>query len=124
MNAQDLKKAIITKYGSMTRFCRLAGLQSSDMYTRINHANVPDHYLQEIARLVQTTPNSEEPYTEVTAEMRKNLRSRIYQHYHNITDFVAAHPQFTQSWISILLNGKIKRKTPKVKKLLDILMHE
>jgi hypothetical protein len=123
MNAQELKQTIIAKYGSMTRFCRLTGLQSSDMYTRINHANVSREYLEEVFQLVQDTEATEKPDTEITDEQRREMRSLIYQKYHNITAFCEAHPQFTQSWISILLNGKIKRKTRKVKKLISLL-HE
>jgi len=124
MNAQKLKEAIVQKYGSVNRFCQLVGLQSTDMYGYLNRQPSNPVTLEEIRQLYEKTPNRLINRVEVTLEERKLIRASIYNNYHNLSEFARQHPRYSQSWLSILINGKMKRKTPKVKQLLELLSNE
>ena len=115
-----LIERIKQKFGSIQRFIRLSGLDERKV--RINlYRDTPGARAaqQLIAERVRSTPTPAN--FRITATEREKIRLAIYRDYHNVAGFTAAHPQFSDSYMSYLLSGGIKCRKGKAAEVMDIL---
>lgn len=124
INTNELKDFIQGKFGRISRFARLIGRDPVVVHNQLKG----QIHAKELFKLAKDTTDKPLKDLEVTEELSEKIRVTIYTQHKNITDFSNQHPEFSNTWISNVINGKsggyeTERKmiTPKIKNLCKTL---
>ena len=110
MQSNNLKDAIIEKYGSVKRFSEISGMSYSMVYNCIIGKNkIP---ITEIEKLIDINLEKMRD-VEVTSELIKNVRQFIYKNYKTNSEFCIIH-KIPYTWLSLFLNGRVKFKNKRI----------
>jgi hypothetical protein len=118
MTKERLKKAIRKKFGTFTKFAKLAGLNYYDLKKGFLDAQkVERQDLADMEALLNATDGPDE----FTLALRKSLQEAINE-YGGVLMFCMANARFTASTVFQILSQEkesYKRITPTIKRLLD-----
>lgn len=118
MTKEKLKKEIKKKFGTYSRFARLAKI---DYYT-LKREFLDAHKVErQDLVVIEAAMNSTNAPDQFTAEFRESLQKALNQSG-GILKFCMANAQFTASTVFQILSGEVesyKRITPTIKQLLD-----
>lgn len=126
MNYTAFKTRIRKKFGSLQRYMQLTGVTQKDLdqsFDRVTEKGNPRNVrrlLSKAKKVKKTTM----PDKDITPQLLEKIRVAIYTSHKSQSDFCEAHKQYTNTWLSALLNGKFPRKSKKVSKLLKTLKIE
>lgn len=122
MNIESVKAKIIKKFGSVTRFCSIAGInyQNVNNIFRRSESEFKQIDLALLAKLVKETKDKALGDLEITQELIDQIKTEIRKDGQTYLQFCQAHG-FTNTWLSSLINGKHKLISLKVKKVCTIL---
>lgn len=112
MTHQELKYKIKKKYGSVQRYFRLSGKTMKDFNNAIKSKKEKEFWAA-----CSKTKNVIIPEEDLTEDLLKSIRDKIYTDHKNQIEFCRA-TGFSNTWLSALLSGNFKRKSKKVKSLL------
>ena len=124
MGINEVKVAMKDKFGSITKFCELAGINWQDLnrfFSAYKKKVTPERekYLAALAALVKTTrvrPLS----TELDAKLRKRLVAAV-EEYGGATFFCQENPQFNATSLRHIMNGRRKKINGTVRAILQTL---
>lgn len=112
------------RFGSMTRFAKLAGLEYYDLQKLFSASakKMTPERKQEFKRLIEIAKTTEvEPLTtDLTPALRQLIGERL-EEVGGVGQFCIDHPEFNQFSVWQILNGRRKTVSASVKKLLETL---
>lgn len=122
LTRDELKKGILSKFGTISRFCRLTKRQTMD-FNNLLLARDLGHIRLELEKVYKEAKSLDRGLVEgeLTEQNREYLKNSIYNQHKNISAFCKKNTEFTASWICNVLYGKTAKKTPKVKRLASVL---
>jgi hypothetical protein len=124
---EELKQAIMEKFGNLAQFCRLTGRKLAELHQNLRYRT--EHstaYLAGAFADAGRLANTEAVGYHFTPELRKRLSGKLMA-YPNILAFCESHktaegkPEFSNVFVSRAINGTILKITPKVKRLAEAL---
>lgn len=121
MTVTTLKKRIVKKFGSVSRFCNVAGLnkQNLDNLFRLTESKHKQARLKELAQKVKETEDKELA-GELTDELLEQIRVAIVTKNKSYQEFCEKH-KISNTWLSALLNGKHRLISGRVRSLCETL---
>ncbi len=121
MKVETLKNRIIKKFGSVSRFCNVAGLnkQNLDNAFRLKDSNLKQRRLRIIAKTVTETEDKNLP-GELTDQLLQRIKTSIRTESNSYQEFCQKH-KISNTWLSALLNGKHRLISERVDGLCRIL---
>lgn len=120
------KKAIKTKFGTISRFIQLSGLEKKPvmawMAGRMSQTLVDDftRVLDTAIKSVQTHPDPRK----ITREQRDFIRLQILIHWKTISNFTQQHPQFSHTFISNVITGRRKTADSRLNDLFLVIQKQ
>lgn len=117
MDKKQLTKVLKKKYGKLTRFCKLAGLEPM----QLQRLMATQDGIKRVQELFHTTPDAPIAGEEIHPDTRRAIFLAIIQEYRNVNTFVKSHQQFSNAWISRITTSGIKTQTKKFKEICRIL---
>jgi hypothetical protein len=117
MNKEQLQAKIKEKYGSMSKFAKLAKLDRYNLQKLFARKVVTPEDLAIISSLVEDTENKPTK-GEITPAQIKAL-SKALKQAGGVIQFVKRNKRFSEVSLYQILDGRRKRITPMVKKLFD-----
>lgn len=123
MTAQQLKKKIKSKFGTISRFCRIAGLDRYEIqkfFAATAKKMTPEReaYIRKLNEMVLLTSNKGNSNYEITATLRKKIKKAI-EDKGGVINFCSDNQEFSQFSIWQIMSGKRKRRTKKVNQLIN-----
>ena len=116
----DLLGEVKERFGSIHNFNLTVGRQEFDLYYL--QAGVSEKKRAIIMKSIYGDILEYEPESiELNNRDRALIRSRIYTKAKNIVAFCRTYPDYTNQYISRVLNGVFTKITPKIKNLLTLL---
>jgi hypothetical protein len=124
MTVETVKTRIITKFGSLNKFCNVTGLNLANLSNlfRRKDSKQKQQELKDLLALANKADVTQTEY-EITPEVIEKIRVAIVTKYKTYQAFCNQHG-FSNTWLSALLNGKHKLVSYRVKELLTILKIE
>lgn len=124
MGINEVKVAIKDKFGSITKFCQLAGIDWQDLnrfFSAAAKKMTPERekYLAALAGLVRTT-RVRAVETEMDTKLRKKIMAAV-EEYGGATYFCQENPQFNATSLRHIMNGRRKKINGTVRDLLKTL---
>jgi len=123
----QLTKKIKGKFGTISRFCRFAGIDRYELqilFTLIRKRKNPSEEqrerLAELNRLVIDTREKQND-KDITFEIRHKAKKAIDNDYGGVQNFVFHHPEINEVNVYHLLQGRRKLRTKKINHILNIL---
>jgi hypothetical protein len=113
----NVHKAIIRKFGKVSKFARLARLNRYDLQKLFSRKNNTQNELGRITHLVEVTRVRPQD-GDLTPAKAKRLATALKQ-AGGVIKFCRDNPQFAEQTVFQVLSGRRKRMTPKVKELFD-----
>ena len=121
---QEIKAALVDKYGSLSHFCRLTNRDVYELNTRLRcKTQKSTAYMEKVFADAKCTPNGPKEGYNLTATGREKLKAALGQ-YPTITAFCAQHTAFSSVFISRVLHGGTGKVTRKVTALANTLQVE
>lgn len=105
------------KYGKLSRFCKLTGLEPMQLQRML----VTDEGQKRVRELFHSTPDAPIAGEEIHPDTRRAIFLAIVHEYRNVNTFVKSHPQFSNAWISRITTSGIKTQTKKFLEICKIL---
>jgi hypothetical protein len=127
MQIKTVKKLIKNKFGTMSKFAELIKIDSYDLqkfFAAASKKMTPERekYLQTLESLVKTTA-AKSRINEISPELRKKIEAGINE-YGGVLHFCLENPQFNHTSVYHIIQGRRKKITFGVKRLLNILKIE
>lgn len=121
MKVETVKNKIVKKFGSVNKFCNLAGLNYANLNNvfRQKESAYKQQKLKELMKSLEDT-NVELTDAEITPKLLEQIRVGIVTRYKTYKAFCDKH-NISNTWLSALLNGKHILVSAKVKELCAIL---
>lgn len=116
MTKERLKRQIKVKFGSISKFARLSGVDRYDLQKLFARKDEDRDVVDEIWGIYQTTANKSES-TELNQAIILRL-SKALEKAGGVYRFAKDNPEFAEKSVYQILSGKRKRITPNVSKLL------
>ncbi len=120
MNKQEIKEQIKESFGTMARFSRIAGIKASDVWFVLSPRNKDEQAVKEMFVVFKSFRNIH-CNEQITDQERSWIEGEIFFQFKTRSRLTRAFPQFSDSFLSNLINGKLKYKTKRVEKLVEIL---
>lgn len=122
MNYTLFKSRIRKKFGSLQKFMLLTGVTQKDLDKSFDKETLKGNPVR-VRRLLSKAAKVKDVTTskDVTPALLECIRVAIYTKHKSQSEFCERHKQFTNTWLSALLNGKCPRISKKVGKLLKTL---
>jgi hypothetical protein len=117
MTKERLKRQIKVKFGSQSKFARLAGIDRYDLQKLFARKDEDHDVVQEIWGICQSTANTGES-TDLNQAVILRL-SKAIKKAGGVYRFAKDNPEFAEKSVYQILSGKRKRITPNVTKLLQ-----
>lgn len=118
MTKDTVKKEIEKKFGTFTRFAKMAGIDHYDLQRDfLNKKYITSDKLKEIKALIRETENKALK-NDLTAEKIELLRIKIDEKG-GPYKFCKDHPEFVMASVYQVLAGKYKKISGRVKVLFD-----
>ena len=120
VEANELKAAVVAKFGSLAQFCRITGrnLQKANDALRYSSA-ASKAYLEALFADAKKYCNQPAKNYHLTEFQRKNIRAALGRS--TVVEFCQANPSFTPVYVSRITGGRTKKITKMVKELADAL---
>jgi hypothetical protein len=116
MKNSQLKRQITNKYGTLTRFCHLTGLNYVNTHRALERE---DKSIQDtLIPLIEKTEFARAPQVEVTQQLINSVKIALEKTGIPPTTWAKAN-NITPNRISVLLNGGMKRKSRVVRDICD-----
>lgn len=116
-NKEKLHKEIITKFGTITKFAKLSGIDRYELQKIFARKTNPDKTLEKIAKAIDRTKVSPTEW-ELTPEQIKRL-SEALDKAGGVIKFCRRHKRFPEKSVYQILQGRRKRMTRKVRELFE-----
>lgn len=123
MKVETLKKKIVKKFGSVNRFCNIAGknYQNINNLFRLTDGPLKQSKLKELDAVVRKTKkDAVVEGLEVSDDLLKRIRVAILTDHKNFLEFCKAK-KVSNTWLSALLNGKHRLLSKRVLNLCETL---
>lgn len=122
MKVETIKKRIVKKFGSVNRFCNIAGMnyQNVNNLFRLKDGPLKQSKLKELNEKVSKTKEKPVEGIEVNDDLLKRIRVAILTDHKNYLEFCKAK-KISNTWLSALLNGKHRLLSKRVLNLCEIL---
>lgn len=119
MKPEKVKQFIKKKFGTMSRFCRLAGYDRYELQKVLSLKNSG----MELAKIYDKAVKTKDTFggNEITDELRNGLTEAINKKFGSVLAFCEAYPQFKAATIYQILDGKRKNITGIVQRMMEIL---
>lgn len=113
-----LRKAIKKKFGTYARFCRCAhyDLYELNKLFRLADSLERNQRLCLVRVLVEMNDSHDTPGVELLEVERESIKEALKK-WPTIKDFCREYPWYTETWVSALICGKIKRRSKRVTEL-------
>lgn len=120
--SEIVKKKIKQKFGSVNRFCNITGKNFTDIANLFRREEGPQKQedLKSLSMLVINTKDQPVQGKEVTPELIEQIRVAIVTKYKTYLQF-CEEESFSNTWLSTLMNGKMKTISARVRALCKIL---
>jgi len=118
MTKEKLKKEIKKKFGTYSRFAKLANIDYYALKKDVLDAHKPERQDLVVIEALMNSTNAPDQFTD---ELRNSLQDALND-YGGVLIFCMANEKFTASTVFAILSGEIesyKRITPTIKQLLD-----
>ena len=119
---QELREFIKTKFGKIRLFLDASGLGESERkFLHRSDDFISTHELQRIKSMYALADNLNpgDDKTILTDEEIKAIRQCIWKVYGGTKPMGEQHKDWSESAASNLVNGRLKRRSPRVKKLME-----
>jgi hypothetical protein len=119
---KELKKKITEKFGSLTRFAKTANIQAVDLLYmfRLRDDFVKQQKLNQINRLCDQIEPKPMDYDWIDG-LGMRVKKTIKFQFDTIYNFCDQYPEFSPSWISLVVHDKRHTITNKIRRLFDVL---
>lgn len=117
MKTETIKKQIKRKFGKISRFAALAGLNRYDLQKKFARKDLDEREGGKLARLIDVTrvqPISGEIQPEKLARLKTALNE-----FGGVLKFVTENPDFSRDSVNQILAGRRRRVSPVVLKLFE-----
>ncbi len=117
MTKESIHKEIIKKFGSMSKFARLSGLDRYELQKVFARKVNDEETLCKIEGKIRRTANKSDK-NEITVRQIDSLRKAL-KTAGGVIEFSKANPQFPEKSVYQILSGRRKRMTKKVQELFS-----
>jgi hypothetical protein len=120
-----LKNAIRKKYGSIINFSKMTGIRYSVLTNFFGYRMIPSTE-ERVLIAINDKLNHDITYKMlfITDDERIEVRKLIFGYYKNVRTFCTKYPQFSNTFISNVLNGIRLNKDAKFINLLNVLKNK
>lgn len=121
MNRIQLRRDIKSKFGTVARFSRVAGLETTFVWNVLSNRTRGKLYYNQVNAAYQRFKNYTDPEL-ITDQERAFIDRKIFKHFRTPARLANRYPIFTPVFLSNVITGRLLRKTKRVQKLVNILV--
>lgn len=125
MTVKELTLNIKRKFGTISKFCRLSGVdryETQKLFAASNKKMNEERQdlLQQLSKICSFTDKDGNTNKDLTPNLRKLIKAAIDEQG-GVDTFVATNPEFSRTSIFQIIKGRRKFRTAKVNHLIDTL---
>ncbi len=121
MNRPQLRRDIKSKFGTVARFARVAGLDTAFVWNVLSNRTQGKLYYNQVNAAFDRFKSYIDPYT-LTDQERAFIDRKIFKHFRTPARLSQRYPLFSPVFLSNIIRGRALKKTKHVEKLVNILV--